>query len=368
LGKLGKWAGLEVRHGLPTPQKGKGILLVSQDEIRILLQEGISAAKAGNKALAYSLLQQATELAPENELAWLWLAGVAPNPDEAVSFLKRVLEINPANERARAGLEWARAKGARLFISPSPQEEERGASWECPICLSKSVNSVDSCPKCGAVLSLKDVDALLNNSEADRRSVFQAIDRYTKELGEGSDFNTHFNLGLAYLNAQQMDKGISHLNIACRLSPNGRTLQDQVENLLKRQRGTPEVLEGEEAGKTVLIVDDSPTVCKLVSITLERHGHRVIVASDGMEALARLNDELPNVILLDITMPRMDGYQLCKTIKGNDETKNIPVIMLSGKDGLIDKVRGRMVGSIDYITKPFEPEQLLMLVEEHAEV
>ena len=117
---------------------------------------------------------------------------------------------------------------------------------------------------------------------------------------------------------------------------------------------------------TILVVDDSPTICRLVDIILKRRGYRVVAASNGLEALARINDGLPSMIFLDITMPRMDGYQLCKIIRGNQETKDIPVVMLTGKDGFIDKVRGRMAGSTGYITKPFEPDTLLQAVEKYS--
>ncbi len=117
---------------------------------------------------------------------------------------------------------------------------------------------------------------------------------------------------------------------------------------------------------TVLAVDDSPTVRALVTMTLERRGYRVVAASDGMEALARLQSQLPEVILLDITMPRMDGYKLCKIIRGNDELRHIPVVMLSGNDGLFDKVRGKMAGCSAYITKPFEPDMLIKEIEKYT--
>jgi twitching motility two-component system response regulator PilG len=115
----------------------------------------------------------------------------------------------------------------------------------------------------------------------------------------------------------------------------------------------------------VLVVDDSPTVRKLVSITLKKHNYRVVDAADGIDGLAKINDELPDLILLDITMPRLDGYQLCKIIKGNEDTKHIPVVMLSGKSGFFDKVRGRMAGSTEHITKPFKPDELLQAVRKH---
>jgi twitching motility two-component system response regulator PilG len=117
---------------------------------------------------------------------------------------------------------------------------------------------------------------------------------------------------------------------------------------------------------TILVVDDSPTIRKLADIILKKRGFRVISASNGLEALARINDGLPSMIFLDITMPRMDGYQLCKIIKANRETRDIPVVMLTSKDGLIDKVRGRMAGSTGYITKPFGPDTLLQAVEKYS--
>ena len=115
----------------------------------------------------------------------------------------------------------------------------------------------------------------------------------------------------------------------------------------------------------VMIVDDSPTVRKLVSLTLERRGYRVISAFDGMAAIKELNSFRPDLILLDINMPRLDGYRLCKLIKKHEVTQGIPVVMLSGKDGMFDKLRGRLVGCSDYITKPFEADTLTLKVAKY---
>lgn len=116
-----------------------------------------------------------------------------------------------------------------------------------------------------------------------------------------------------------------------------------------------------------MIVDDSNTIRKLVDMTLKRERYETVIAVDGMDALAKLNDAMPDLILLDITMPRMDGYQVCKVVKGNSETKNIPIVMLSGKDGFFDKVRGRVAGATDYLTKPFDPQELVQTVKRHME-
>ena len=103
-------------------------------------------------------------------------------------------------------------------------------------------------------------------------------------------------------------------------------------------------------------------------MTLESRGYTVVVACDGVDGLAKMQEGLPDLILSDITMPRLDGYQFCKVVKSNKATKHIPVIMLSGNDGLFDKVRGRMAGSANYITKPFEPNNLVREIEKFVKV
>jgi CheY-like chemotaxis protein len=126
-----------------------------------------------------------------------------------------------------------------------------------------------------------------------------------------------------------------------------------------------ELEEGKEQGcrQTILVVDDSPTIQKIVAITLERKGYQVIAAANAMQAMAKLNEVVPTLIFLDIGLPHVDGYQVCKIIKANDLTKNIPVVMLSGKDGFFDKVRGRIAGATGYIAKPFGPSTLIEAVE-----
>jgi twitching motility two-component system response regulator PilG len=114
----------------------------------------------------------------------------------------------------------------------------------------------------------------------------------------------------------------------------------------------------------VLVIDDSNTIRRSAEIFLGQGGHQVVLAEDGFDALSKVNDHDPDVIFCDILMPRLDGYQTCAIIKRNPRFAQVPVIMLSSKDGLFDKARGRMVGSQDYLTKPFTKEQLLRAVEQ----
>lgn len=112
----------------------------------------------------------------------------------------------------------------------------------------------------------------------------------------------------------------------------------------------------------VLVIDDSNTIRRSAEIFLKQGGHQVLLAEDGFDALAKVNDHEPDLIFCDILMPRLDGYQTCAIIKRNPRFAGTPVIMLSSKDGLFDKARGRMVGSQDYLTKPFTKDQLLQAV------
>jgi twitching motility two-component system response regulator PilG len=117
----------------------------------------------------------------------------------------------------------------------------------------------------------------------------------------------------------------------------------------------------------VLVVDDSPTVRKIVQLTLQRERIRVVTAGDGLSALAAVTDEEPDLILLDIMLPRMDGYNICQVIRKNLAYRDMPIIMLSGKDGLFDRMRGKLAGSTEYITKPFDSAELVAVVKRHLE-
>jgi twitching motility two-component system response regulator PilG len=103
----------------------------------------------------------------------------------------------------------------------------------------------------------------------------------------------------------------------------------------------------------------------LISGKLEKSGHETICAVDGVDALDKLDEVTPDLVLLDIAMPRMDGYQVCKMIRENESIKDIPVIMVSGKDGFFDKALGELAGSTGYISKPFGPEALMKIVNEY---
>ncbi len=123
---------------------------------------------------------------------------------------------------------------------------------------------------------------------------------------------------------------------------------------------------GSLAGVKVMVIDDSNTIRRSAEIFLLQAGATVILAEDGFDALAKIADYQPEVVFVDIMMPRLDGYQTCTLIKKNPKFSATPVVMLSSKDGLFDRARGRMVGSNEYLTKPFTKDSLLKTVGAHV--
>tara|TARA_R110000822_G_scaffold187752_15_gene326704 strand:+ start:813 stop:1217 length:405 start_codon:yes stop_codon:yes gene_type:complete len=119
-------------------------------------------------------------------------------------------------------------------------------------------------------------------------------------------------------------------------------------------------------GLRVMVIDDSNTIRRTAETLLTKAGCDVITATDGFDSLSKIADKSPEVIFVDIMMPRLDGYQTCALIKNNSQYKHTPVIMLSSKDGLFDKAKGRIVGADDYLTKPFSKAELFEVLEKFS--
>ena len=116
---------------------------------------------------------------------------------------------------------------------------------------------------------------------------------------------------------------------------------------------------------TILLIEDNASMRRNIAQMLTLEGYRVLDYADGSAALAQARELRPDLVLCDIMMPGMDGYQLCKTLRQSPDTARVPVVMLSGKDGFFNKVRGRMAGASQYLTKPFQPNQLIEAIESH---
>ncbi|HXG85844.1 MAG TPA: response regulator [Pyrinomonadaceae bacterium] len=275
-------------------------------------------------------------------------------------------EINQEDEAVEAAEEesFAPIEDFDTEVS-SKQSIEKVA---CPFCSHENETQAFACGSCEAALSLSDLETLLahrESGEAVRRAVEEM--EAVKNLRE-LDADELKILGVGQMNLKDFDSGLAHLRQAARMNPNDVVFGSQVNTLAIRLAEIEEQTGASGAtqkNKTILVVDDSATVRKLIAGKLEKSGHAVLCAVDGMDALEKIKEVTPDLILLDIVMPQMDGYQVCKLIRGSEKTRNVPVVMISGKDGFFDKVRGRMAGTTGYITKPFGPETLMKTIESY---
>jgi len=348
---------------------------------RELLRQGIIIAKGGDKKHGRELLLKSVRLDPRSEMAWLWLASVAETPEDSISCLQRVLDINPAHEQA---LEWSKqarrnlaqsllARGvaaakdgdqeaARTLLSQAVEiEPTREVAWlwlasvteELEEKLTLLQRALDLNPSNEQTqTSLQRVQASLARARSQRVTEATRNEDQTPREHAAQTSTTELQAPSWETPTTEVDQ------------PAAEVAQPALAD--SRVSASPFNTLPQTTARTILVVDDSPTVRKLIAIKLEKEGHRVVPAVDGKDALAKLNDVMPDLIFTDITMPRMDGYQFCKLVRSDETTKHVPVIMLSGKDGFFDKVRGRMAGSTAYITKPFEPETLLKVVNDYC--
>ncbi|HEX3101817.1 MAG TPA: response regulator, partial [Pyrinomonadaceae bacterium] len=237
----------------------------------------------------------------------------------------------------------------------------------CPYCWEGNEPQAFECSSCSSTLTLSDLESMFANNRCDREKVQHAVTQMEAEWNlREFDQREMKALALGHFNLQNYDTGMNYLQEALRLDPNDVILAGQLNTLairLDEIRRKEEVHDSMPKGKTILVVDDSATVRKLISGKLEKAGHAVVCAVDGVDGLARIDEQVPDLVLLDITMPRMDGYEVCKQIRANAAAKHVPIVMISGKDGFFDKVRGRMAGTTGYITKPFGPETLMKALE-----
>ena len=325
-------------------------------------EAGVAAAKANRREEACRWLTQFCAEEPASESAWLWLASVTDDPKQAIEHLQRALKLNPANERARAGIERLRANTGE------------NVRWGCPICLAEAVERFTTCPQCRAVLDLAQGDAALANRNPDVPKIRGGIARLADAVRRESSFVNRYYLGMALLNLGKPDEAIGHFRAARTLRPNDAGLAAQVD-LLQRalaesapptKRILPQVeTPTAESNKAILVVDESPTIRKLAGMTLRKNGYTVVEAQDGQEAWLLIEAGVkPDLVLTDVKLPRMDGHALCRAIRGRSNTAKVPVVVMTYDDDVADRVAGRKAGVDTHLSKPFHPTVLANAVRD----
>ncbi len=317
------------------------------------VDEDLSAAESLSASADQGIDENVDEVIHNAELERL-----APEDDEIDDILSGLDDVNFRGETVET---------ADVSSDDQPQVETHSSGLACPYCSANNDPQAFECTSCQATLTLSDIESLMSNSRANREVIQEAVTQMEAEWNLRECSETELTaLGIGYFNLHNYESGLKFLQEASRLNPNNVILSGQVNAIairIEETRRQEEVHDAMPKGKTILVVDDSPTVRKLISGKLEKSGHNVVCAVDGVDALERMAESRPDLVLLDITMPRMDGYEVCKQIRANPESKDIPVVMISGKDGFFDKVRGRLAGTTGYVTKPFGPETLMKALE-----
>jgi CheY-like chemotaxis protein len=302
---------------------------VSQAEGANLLKQAIALARAGDKAQARPLLRQVVEADAANEAAWMWLAGVAESPQDALAALERVLELNPDHERARSAAHAARlqvgvaaarahkkARARVLLRAVVEAEPDNEMAWMWLANVAESPADAASCLE--RVLALNPANDLARSTLERCRSAAAA----SRPAGP-----------------------------AAPVAPSA-TLADSA--------GRPDV------GKKILVVDGDAAVRAAIATALQVRGYQVRAAADGYEAVDWLREHgVPDMFVLAVNLPGgVDGHQLCKLLRADLGADGVPILLMSEVDSIFGKMRGRIAGAAAELVKPFEPEDLLRLVEQ----
>ena len=337
-----------------------------------LLSEAARLSEGNHFQQAQKVLITLLKLDSHNWEGWLWYSRVIGSIKAIESSLKNAICISPQNNEIIDEIN-------KFDLAKKRVESER--IRRCPFCWSVLPDTAVECFYCRSHLFIH--KQFFTAARSVRRGVLKkAIERYTQVISREVNIQAHYNLCMAHLNLEQWEKAIDQLNETVRLAPENKTFADQLQALMRYMAGLetgsvpqevaglgeshpfePKPVEGRK--NKVLVVDDSAVSRKVISLALKRNGCEIFEAKNGLEALTRLNTQKPDLVLLDIIMPGMDGYETLSILKKSQELKHIPVIMLTSRDKLFDKIKGKMSGSEEYLTKPFDPDDLVAKVSKY---
>lgn len=381
-----------------------------------LLARAVMIARS-NRAEARARFQEVVALTPGDPRIWQALCNLAESRDEQVKYLRELLRVSPDHQAARGALRQLLVDSARELRSAGQLEQARGR-WREALDIAGSdvelwLGYADACDDhteaMRAVHAAQELDshdprvlealAALNGQAIDPSALPSPDDAFARfevlapsesiDGGEAVDdeaLDALAQLGQSAVSiiANEPVADVTPEAAAEQVSPGDMTIAAPpvLESSPEVSGETPVALDVpppaaeppavapvavEEGPATVMVVDDSPTIRKILGLTLERAGYNVVLENNGNAALQRLESVLPKVILLDIAMPDLDGYEVCKRIKQDPRTNAVPVIMLSGKGAFFDKVKGHMAGATEYLTKPFETPAVLAVVNNHCQ-
>ncbi|MEN8190444.1 MAG: response regulator [Thermodesulfobacteriota bacterium] len=329
------------------------------------LTEGIQLCKGLHQQKAEQLLLRVASQDTENVQALLWLSRTVTNMKQVHVALSRAHELNKKDKDVNHDVTMFNA-ASKLGLKTIDH---------CPFCFAAIGVDSHDCHFCGAVLKINAESLTKIGSNTKQDELRGALDRFKEVLGRELNIPVLFHAALACLHLEECDTTLDYLEqLQQCIGPEEKSYRAAVEDILIYIAARKAVIKtgkdlnaGEESAvapevldkKNILVVDDCKTTRKIIKMILQKHGFDTVEAGDGIEALIKINGVRPDLILLDVMMPKLDGYGLLSALKQNSDLKNIPVIMLSSRSGLTAKLKGHLSSAQVYLTKPIQPDVLL---------
>ncbi len=335
-----------------------------------LMMEGIQLCEALHFQKAQRLFLQIASKDVDNVPALMWLSRTVSSMKQLRVALRKAYELNPNDQDV--------TRDIQKFSAASKIGLEK--MRRCPFCYAPIAEQATHCHFCGAFFAVNAEILPRLSEKVDNKAMRLALDRFENVLARELNVPVLFYTVLACLHLDDIDSALEYLEqLQECIEPGDAVYSETVEHILtfiaSKQSGAevadtinaevpvsvpPKVSDQQK----ILVVEDSQTTRKVIKMTLQANGYKVVEARDGVEALTKINDEQPDLILLDVMLPKLDGYSILTILKQNNAVKKVPVIMLTSKDGLKDRIRGRFSSASAYLTKPFKPELLLKKIEQ----
>lgn len=337
-------------------------------EIDIPITKAIQLAESYDNIRAEQLLCYVLLNHDDNYKGWLWLARVLTNMTAIEFALKKAAYIDSKSSELAEDVK--KFTMARKVIKSD-------FVLRCPFCWMPVKEKANECSYCAADFFIERI-FFSQVGKAKTDVLDKAITRYNNALqqnaSDSDNVYLHFYLAMAYLNREYYQEGLAQLNEAVNISPENQALIRQSWLLTKYMQSvglisTPSRQSSQSAALTkgrILVVEDSMVTRKVIARTLMAQGYEVLEAKDADEALTDIEARNPNLVLLDIILPGRSGYEILAEIRKMPRLAKVPIIMLTSRDSLFDKLKGKVSDANEYLTKPFQPDELLAIVKKYV--
>lgn len=335
-----------------------------------LMMEGIQLCEALHFQKAQKLFLQIASQDVSNVPALMWLSRTVSSMKQLRVALRKAYSLDPKDQEV--------AQDIRKFSAANKIGLEKMS--RCPFCYAPIAEQAAHCHFCGAFLAVNAEVLPRLRESVDNKEMRLALERFEKVLARELNVPVLFYTVLACLHLDDIDSALEYLEqLQECIEPGDTVYSETVEHIItyiaSQQSGAgadnatttdvpPSAVSEVSDQKKILVVEDSKTTRRVIKMTLQGSGYIVIESEDGVDALTKINDEQPDLILLDVMLPKLDGYGILTILKQNNSVRNVPVIMLTSKDGLKDRIRGRFSSASAYLTKPFKPDLLLQKIEQ----